>query len=121
MKKLRKPGLKVTVRHRWSGGFFLKVVVKAYLFLQQALGLRELALDLQGGETIDDLLRLLREEHGLPDQIKSGRQTLTLFDGDRLVDLSVLIDGRHIKTKQGTATLLHEGAVVALFPPAAGG
>jgi molybdopterin converting factor small subunit len=33
----------------------------------------------------------------------------------------VLVDGRHVKTKQGTATLLHEGAVVALFPPAAGG
>jgi molybdopterin converting factor small subunit len=99
----------------------LKIVVKAYLFLQQALGLRELALDLQSGAAIDDLLHLLREEYGLPDQIKSGRQTLTLFEGDRVVDLTVLIDGLHIKTKQGTATLLHEGAVVALFPPAAGG
>lgn len=99
----------------------MKVVVKAYLFLQQALGLRELAIDLQGGATIDHLLHLLREEYGLPDQIKSGRQTLILFDGDRVVNLTVLIDGHHIKTKQGTATLLHEGAVVALFPPAAGG
>lgn len=89
--------------------------------MQQALGLRELALDLKSGAAIDDLLHLLREEYGLPDQIKSGRQTLTLFDGDRVVDLTVLIDGHHIKTKQGTATLLHEGAVVALFPPAAGG
>jgi sulfur-carrier protein len=121
MKRSRKPDLKVKARRRWSGGFLLKVVVKAYLFLQQALGLRELALDLQEGATVDNLLHLLRDEHGLPDQIKSGRQTLTLFDGNRLVNLTVLIDGHHIKTKQGTATLLHEGAVVALFPPAAGG
>lgn len=99
----------------------MKIVVKAYLFLQQALGLRELALDLQSGASIDDLLHLLREDYGLPDQIKAGRQTLTLFDGNRVVNLTVLIDGQHIKTKQGTATLLHEGAVVALFPPAAGG
>ena len=99
----------------------MKIAVKAYLFLQQALGLRELALDLQSGASIDDLLHLLREEYGLPDQIKSNRQTLTQFDGNRVVNLTVLIDGQHIKTKQGTATLLYEGAVVALFPPAAGG
>lgn len=99
----------------------MKIVVKPYIFLRQLMGFKEIIIDLNESTTVDGLLKLLRQNYGLPDQIKAGRQILRLLDRNEPVGLIILIDGRNIKQLQGTATNLHEGAVVALFPPAAGG
>ena len=99
----------------------MKIVVKPYLFLREMLGAKELALEVNKKITISDLLKILREEHGLPDHFEAGFQVLRFFDGNEPVGLIILIDGRNIKQLQGTETLLHPGAVISLFPPAAGG
>lgn len=99
----------------------MKVTVRPYLFLRDALGKKEIILDLVEGSTVYDLLEALRREYGLTDRIESGRHILQLLEGGEPVGLIILIDGGNIRQKQGTATKLHDGAVVSLFPPAAGG
>lgn len=99
----------------------MKITVKPYIFLQQIMGCKEIIIDLNEGATIKGMLESLSQNYGLPDQIKAGRQILRLLDKSEPVGLIILIDGRNIKQLQGTATKLYEGAVVALFPPAAGG
>jgi sulfur-carrier protein len=99
----------------------LKVTVKPYLFLQEALGVKELTLDLSAGTDIYELLKIIRGQYGLPDRIEADYGNITLFEDDQPVALTILIDGRNIKQLQGIATVLKDGSVVALFPPAAGG
>lgn len=99
----------------------MKVTVKPYLFLQEALGVKELELDLPAGTDIYELLKIIRRQYGLPDQIEADYGNITLFEDDQPVALTILIDGRNIKQLQGIATVLDDGSVVALFPPAAGG
>jgi len=41
--------------------------------------------------------------------------------GDILPHVSVFVDGRDVRHKQGLDTLLQSGDVLALFPPVAGG
>lgn len=97
------------------------VTVKLYLYLQEALGWKEITLDLPVGSTISALFRELRGTHRFPDRINVGKSVLVLFDGDKLQNLVVLVNGRHIKSLQGMATILENGAAVTLFPPSAGG
>ena len=99
----------------------MKIVVKPYIFLREIMGTREINLELQNETKISGLLKILREDYGLPDQSKTGRQVLRFFDENEPVGLIILSDGRNIKQLQGPETLLHPGAVISLFPPAAGG
>jgi len=99
----------------------LKVVVKPYLFLQQALGFKEAALDLPDGSTVRCLLQVLRRDYGLPDIFETGSWQITLIEGDKLIGLLVLADGHNIKQLRGLQTVLKDGTVISLFPPAAGG
>lgn len=99
----------------------MKVTVKPYLFLRRALGFKEIVLPLPAGSTIKDLLQLLRQEYGLPASLEYGRSRLVLFTGERPSGISILLDGRNIRHLQDELTPLYDGAVVTLFPPAAGG
>ena len=99
----------------------MNVLVKPYLFIRESLGSGELALELEEGATVSDLLELLRKQRGLPDTIVSRHGELTLFEGNVPVGMTILINGHNIKQLQGNSTPLKEGAVVAIFPPAAGG
>ncbi|HSW36355.1 MAG TPA: MoaD/ThiS family protein [Candidatus Limnocylindrales bacterium] len=99
----------------------MKVTVKPFLFLRKALGFNELEVDLDNNATVLELLRKLREQYGLTEELSTASGTLVLFDDDNLIGLMVLVDGRNIKQLDGTATVLHESAVITLFPPAAGG
>ncbi len=99
----------------------MKVVVKPYLFLQQALGIKEAAIDLPDGATVQQLLDVLRREYRLPDKLETAGGGISLMDGDKLIGLLVLVDGHNIKRLQDLQTVLEDGAVISLFPPAAGG
>ncbi len=99
----------------------MKVVVRLYLFLREALGSKEVALDLPEGSSVSELLQIIREQYGLPDRISSEYGNLILIENDQPTGLIVLVDGRNIKQLQGMATVLEEGSVINLFPPAAGG
>ncbi len=85
------------------------------------LGFKEHVFDMPEGARVIDLIRLLRRDYNLADRVDPGGGKLTLFEEDNPVGLLILIDGCSIKQLKGTETLLTDGAVVALFPPAAGG
>ncbi|MBW6464012.1 MAG: MoaD/ThiS family protein [Dethiobacteria bacterium] len=99
----------------------MDVVVKPYIYLREIMGNKQITLELNIDTTISLLLQILRQDYGLPNQFKAGNQVLRFFDGNEPVGLIILIDGRNIKQLQGTDTILHQNAVVSLFPPAAGG
>ncbi len=99
----------------------MKIVVKPYLFLQEALGKKEIYLDLTEGLNIQGLLQILKTNYALPDKLYTNAGYLTLMDGKELRDMTVLVNGHNIKQLQGTETPLKDGAVVSLFPPVAGG
>ncbi len=99
----------------------MKVTVRPYLFLREMLGFKERVIDMPEGAKVVDLIRLLHRDYELADRVDTGGGKLTLFEGDNPVGLLILLDGCSIKQLEGKETLLKDGAVVALFPPAAGG
>jgi molybdopterin converting factor small subunit len=99
----------------------LKVKVKPYLYLQEVLGCKEIILEMSEQATVGGLFRMLRNTYGFPDRIITANINIVLFEGDEPKNLTVLVDGRHIKSLQGTATILSDGVTVALFLPSAGG
>jgi len=100
----------------------VKVTVKPFHFISDALGRQhEIEVRLNNGATIYDLLSYLRKSYNLPDEILIGRSVLRLFDGEELRDMMVLINGRNIRSLDGMETKLEDEAVIALFPPGAGG
>jgi sulfur-carrier protein len=99
----------------------MQVSVKPYLFLKAALGSKELILELPDRSAVSDLLEILRNQYGLQDLIATEYGNLILIENDQPSGLVILVDGRNIKQLQGLDTLLTEGSVITLFPPAAGG
>lgn len=99
----------------------MKVVVRPYLFLREALGSNEVTLELSERSSVSELLQIIREQFGLPDRISTKYGNLTLIENDQPTGLIIIVDGRNIKKLQGLATVLEEGSVITLFPPAAGG
>ena len=63
----------------------------------------------------------MRKSYNLPDEIPTGGSALKLFDGEEIRDLIVLKNGRNIMVLEGLKTKLEDKAVIALFPPGAGG
>ena len=100
----------------------MKVTVRPFQFISDALGKQQqIEVSLDSGATISDLLNLLRKSYNLPDEIPLGSSVLKLFDGEELRDMMVLKNGKNIKSLGGMETKLENGAVIALFPPGAGG
>lgn len=99
----------------------MKVVVKPYLFLRQVLGCKEAVLNVPEGTNVHELLQILRLEHKMPEKFNTAGGQITLMENDKIVGLVVLVNGRNIKQLQGLNTVLDNGAVINLFPPAAGG
>ncbi len=99
----------------------MKVVVKPYLFLRQVLGFKEATLDVPEGTDVHQLLQILRREYEMPEKFNTAGGQLMLMNGDKIVGLIVLVNGRNVKQLRGLDTVLYNGAVINLFPPAAGG
>ena len=99
----------------------MKITVKPYLFLRQTLGFKEAALEVPEGTNISRLLQILRRDYKMPEKLDISKGRLTLMNGETLVGLIVMINGRNIRQLDGVETILHDGAVISLFPPAAGG
>lgn len=99
----------------------MEVVVKPYLFLRQALGAKEINLDLPKETNVQELLKILRLDYGLPENFITAVGSLKLLDGDIPVGLLVLVNGHIIRQLQGLDTILADGDIISLFPPAAGG
>lgn len=99
----------------------MKVVVKPFLFLRKVLGFTEIELELPVGATVHDLLKVLRDQYGLPEKIELAQGNFMLFDGEQPTGLTILVEGRNIRQLQGLESLLNEGSTVTIFPPSAGG
>ena len=91
-----------------------RVKVKLFAIYYEAAGTRELEVDLPEDATVLDLAKLLEEKFPKlrGELIKDGRIS---------EEARVLINGRNIEWLEKEKTKLHEGDVVAFFPPAAGG
>ncbi|MDW7739405.1 MAG: MoaD family protein [Bacillota bacterium] len=97
------------------------VTVKPYLFLREAMGTKEIRLELPENTTVADLIAELAEHYGLPESFESKSGSLVFFDREVISGLIILIDGRNINLLNGKDTVLKESSVITLFPPAAGG
>ncbi|OWJ54174.1 hypothetical protein Pdsh_10035 [Pyrodictium delaneyi] len=110
------PATLLTHRHPQGGGRHTvpRVKVKLFAIYYEAAGTRELEVDLPEGATVLDLAKLLEEK------FPKLRGEL-VEDGRISEEARVLINGRNIEWLEKEKTKLHDGDVVAFFPPAAGG
>jgi MoaD family protein len=92
----------------------MKVAVKSFADLRDVIE-NEVQVELIEGETIAGLLGALCNDH-------AGLRN-ALFDPSGMIRpyVNILKNGRNIHFLNGLETLLSEGDVIALFPPAAGG
>ena len=92
----------------------ISVTVKSFATLREVMD-PQIRLDLPGGATLRSLLAELTGRYpGLDDLIFSAPDTLRDF-------VNILKNGRNVHFLAGLDTLLDDGDLIALFPPAAGG
>jgi molybdopterin converting factor small subunit len=97
----------------------MNVSVRFSGLLRALAGRQSLALSLDEGATLRDLLRTLREVLPLP----FVEQVVTPLEGDTgpLALALVLVNRAHLRGPSGLEHALAEGDVVAFVPPMAGG
>jgi len=95
-------------------GSAMRVRVRVFGDLSKILG-KELAVDLPLGSTVGDLLDELGERHAeLRGDVAEG-------EGGNRSNVVVLLGGLNTQFLRGRETILNEGDVVSLLPPAGGG
>ncbi|MBI4363136.1 MAG: MoaD/ThiS family protein [Euryarchaeota archaeon] len=93
----------------------MKVTLKAFANLGEALGRPEVEMDIPEGATLRALLEeAIRRHPGLRGM---------LFDekGELRPAINVMLNGDQVEYGEGLDTPLSEGDEVAIFPPVAGG
>jgi len=92
----------------------MNVTVKAFADVRKLLG-RELVISIPEGETVRYLLQILGNTYAgfLPRILE--------HDGQLRRYVSILENGRNIRSLNDLDTRLAEGDVIAIFPPLAGG
>ncbi len=91
----------------------MRIVVRLYGYSYLATGVMETVVDLPEGSTVADLLNRLLE-------IYPGLDGLVIRDGSPAPYHRITVNGRDIDLLSGVETVLSEGDVVALHPPAGG-
>jgi MoaD family protein len=92
----------------------MNVTVKAFADVRELLG-RELVISIPEGETVRQLLQILGKQYaGFLSRILEP-------DGQLRPYVSILENGRNIRSLNDLDTRLAEGDVIAIFPPLAGG
>ena len=91
----------------------MRVRVRVFGDLAKALG-KDLTVDLPLGSTVGDLLDKIGEGHV---RVAEG----VLAGGGRGANMVVLLGGLNVQFLSKFETILNEGDVVSLLPPAGGG
>lgn len=92
----------------------MQVRVRIFGDLAKSLG-KEMIVDLPSGSTVEDLIGELSEKSKkLTDKISRG-------EDEPKTDFLVLIGGLNVQFIKKFKTILNEGDVVSLLPPAGGG
>ena len=92
----------------------MKITVKAFATFREVMDM-QIELEFPAGTTVRTLLSELTGRYkGLSEVMFSAPDTLRDF-------VNILKNGRNIHFLAGLDTLLDDGDMIALFPPAAGG
>ena len=102
-----------------NGACTLKVSVRFFTSLREAVGRKEEALAFSGGEkvTVDRVLKTLGQRYG-------NRFVEYVYDretGEVRGFLQFLVNGKSASTMKGLETELSDGDVLAILPPVGGG
>jgi hypothetical protein len=86
--------------------------------IQQTFGLTRESIPIDAQSTVRDLLLAVAQRHG-----EAMHEALFVGDGKLVPNAIVLLDGRDIRQRQGTRTLIGtaERLELLLLPPATGG
>ena len=94
----------------------MKVIVRYFTVLREVTGKREEEIDAKKGSTIKDILNFLNGKYGkeFEKYVLSGMKHKGL-------KLLFLMNGQNIEQLEGLKTKLHDGNVLTIMPPVAGG
>lgn len=94
----------------------MKVIVRYFTILREITGKREEEIDAIEDSTIEDILNFLNGKYGkgYEKYVLSGRKHKGL-------KLLFLMNGQNIEQLEGLKTKLHNGSVLTIIPPVAGG
>lgn len=88
--------------------------VRFYATLRDIVGGRSVEVDLEEGDTVNDMLARLFERY-------PGLEPEILEDGELRHAVNIFIDGRSVRYLDGLKTDLALDEEVTIFPPVAGG
>jgi molybdopterin synthase sulfur carrier subunit len=95
----------------------IKVTVRVFANLREILGLKEAEVDLPSDATVTSMIDFLSNNYShnrLRKEILDENGNLRKF-------VKILVNGRDSHFLNGPSTPLHDGDVVAVFPPVGGG
>jgi molybdopterin synthase sulfur carrier subunit len=93
------------------------VTVRVFATFREILGLKEVELDLPPNTTVFSMIDLLSRDYS-HDKLKGQ-----VFDNSGRIRkfVKILVNGRDSYFLNGPSTQLHDGDIVAMFPPVGGG
>lgn len=95
----------------------IKVTVRVFAAFREILGLKETELDLPSDTTVISLINFLSKNYShkrLREEVLDENGTLRKF-------VKILVNGRDSYFLNGLSTPLHDGDIIAMFPPVGGG
>ena len=94
-----------------------KVTVRVFATFREILGLKEVDLDLPSDTTIFSMIEVLSKDYS------HGKLKGEVFDSNGRIRkfVKILVNGRDTYFLNGPSTQLHDGDIVAMFPPVGGG
>jgi molybdopterin synthase sulfur carrier subunit len=92
----------------------MQVKVKAFANFREAIGKREIEIELDSDSSVRDLLEELCKRYDLSDLLFEEGGALQKY-------IKILVNGEDVVFLKGLETKLKSGDEIALFPPVAGG
>jgi sulfur-carrier protein len=94
----------------------MRIRIKFLANIREITNLSEVELEIHPGDSIQSLMAALELKYG-----KRFKEATTGFAAGGIPNVSILVNGRDMDFLNGLKTELHEGDIVVLIPPVAGG